>query len=215
MASSKFGAILFENSHPATQRTPAVPPAIPRCPRESPSARSQYTGRVQRFELSASVALWRGRELLLMKRSGGVGAGGWFLPGGHVEAGERPVDAAVRELREETGIVLAAAALSLAEVMSYAAHGAMAHTIIFNALAPAGAEAVVNDEHFVARWYTPEAAIARFYDPARLLSLGIDDEAIALATEVARALRACQRARGATGEPSDVRPLFGDDVART
>lgn len=170
---------------------------------------------MQRFELSASVALWRGRELLLMKRTGGVGAGGWFLPGGHLEAGERPVDAAVRELQEETGIVISPEALSLADVMSYSANGAMAHTIIFNALAPAGAEAIVNDEHFVARWYTPEGAIARFYDPARLRSLGIGHEAITLATEVARALRACQRARGATGEPSDVRPLFGDEAVRT
>jgi ADP-ribose pyrophosphatase YjhB (NUDIX family) len=166
---------------------------------------------VDTFELSASVAIWRGRELLLMKRTGGVGAGGWFLPGGHVEPGERPVEAAVREVREESGIVLDPASLSLADVMSYEAHGAMAHNIVYNALCPDGAEAVVNGEHYVARWYTPEAAIARFYDAGRLRGLGLGEPEIALATEVARVLRACQRARGMAerAEPSEERPLFG------
>jgi 8-oxo-dGTP pyrophosphatase MutT (NUDIX family) len=161
------------------------------------------------FELSASVALWRGRTVLLMKRTGGVGAGGWFFPGGHVEEGERPAEAAAREVFEETGIALDPARLAIADVMSYAVGTATAHTIIYNALAPAGAEPVVNDEHFVARWYEPEAAIARFYDETRLRELNVHGEAIALATEVARVLRSAMRARGMLGEPSDVRPLFG------
>ncbi|MEV0349572.1 NUDIX hydrolase [Nonomuraea sp. NPDC050680] len=38
---------------------------------------------------------------------------GWDIPGGHLEPGESPVDAAVRELAEETGLVLAPEELSV------------------------------------------------------------------------------------------------------
>jgi 8-oxo-dGTP pyrophosphatase MutT (NUDIX family) len=46
-----------------------------------------------------------GRELLMGLRKGAHGAGTWSVPGGHLEAGERIVQAAVRELVEETGLV--------------------------------------------------------------------------------------------------------------
>jgi 8-oxo-dGTP pyrophosphatase MutT (NUDIX family) len=38
---------------------------------------------------------------------------GWDIPGGHLEPGESAIDAVVRELHEETGLRLPAAALSL------------------------------------------------------------------------------------------------------
>ena len=151
---------------------------------------------VETYELGASVVLWRGGEILLMKRTGGVGAGGWFLPGGHLEGRERPVEAAVREVREETGIVLDPESLSLAEAMTYPGVDGTAHLFVYNARCPEGAEAEINDEHFVARWYTPEAAIARFYDGEMLRSRGVDEDAIGMAAEVARVIRAAERARG-------------------
>jgi ADP-ribose pyrophosphatase YjhB (NUDIX family) len=40
-------------------------------------------------------------EILLMERADGSG---WCLPCGWVEANERPIDAAIREVREETGL---------------------------------------------------------------------------------------------------------------
>jgi len=43
------------------------------------------------------------RWLLMVERRDG---NGWALPGGHVDPGENPADAAVRELAEETGLVL-------------------------------------------------------------------------------------------------------------
>ena len=47
----------------------------------------------------------RGR-LLLIKRGHEPGAGLWSLPGGRVEPGETDAEALVREMREETGLVV-------------------------------------------------------------------------------------------------------------
>ena len=157
------------------------------------------------YELSASVVLWRGHGILLMKRNGGFGGGGWFLPGGHIEMAERPAEAAARELMEEAAIALDPSALSLASVMSYTHDGRMAHTLIYNALCPEGAEAVINEEHLAARWYEPEAAIARFFDSTMLRLRGVSEANIALAAEVARAIREAVEARGMR-LPGEARP---------
>lgn len=151
----------------------------------------------ERYELSAAIALWRGDELLLMKRAAGFASGGWFLPGGHVEPGERPAEAAVRELFEETQIVLTADALALADAMTYEHDGATAHCLVYNALCPEGALPGLNDEHHVARWYEPAAAVARFFDPEMLQARGVGEDGILLAGEVARVISAAARARGA------------------
>ena len=165
---------------------------------------------MDRYEFSAAVALWRGDELLLMKRDAAAfGGGGWFLPGGHVEPGERPVEAAVREVYEETGLVLEGETLALADCMSYPRDGAMAHSLVYNGNCPAGAVVRISEEHMVARWYTVEAAIARFFDPETLRGRGISGPNVALAAEVGRILRAASRARGLRepgGRPIDERP---------
>ena len=44
--------------------------------------------------------VWRGRVLLHQHRKLGI----WLPPGGHVEPAELPDEAAVREVREETGV---------------------------------------------------------------------------------------------------------------
>ena len=45
------------------------------------------------------------RELLLLKRPDNIHCGGlWSFPGGKVEEGETALNAAVRELKEETGL---------------------------------------------------------------------------------------------------------------
>jgi 8-oxo-dGTP diphosphatase len=53
------------------------------------------------------VFVRRGEELLLARKRHGFGAGRLVAPGGKVEPGETPAQAAVRELHEETGLVVA------------------------------------------------------------------------------------------------------------
>lgn len=58
------------------------------------------------------VLVERAGCVLLMRRAGtGFFDGLYSLPGGHVEAGESLREAAVREMREETGLVIAPEAL--------------------------------------------------------------------------------------------------------
>ncbi len=49
--------------------------------------------------------MWRGDEVLLAQRGKALGYGYWSLPGGKVEPGETAIEAAVRELYEETCVI--------------------------------------------------------------------------------------------------------------
>ncbi len=68
--------------------------------------------------VAVHVLLIRDTTILLARRyNTGYADGQWSLPAGHVESGESVTAAAVREAREETGVVIRPADLDVVHVM--------------------------------------------------------------------------------------------------
>ncbi len=65
----------------------------------------------QRVPCAGAVVHDAAGRLLLVRRGQEPGLGRWSLPGGRCEPGENAADTAVREVLEETGLVVAAGVL--------------------------------------------------------------------------------------------------------
>lgn len=109
-------------------------------------------------------------EILLLRRvPGRVLPGLWQGVSGSLEPGERVVDGALRELREETGferpVVDAFFDLDLVNQFHYSGADAILAAVVFAARVRQGAEPVLSHEHDAARWLPLEAAIAEVIWP--------------------------------------------------
>lgn len=61
----------------------------------------------QRFpQVGVGIVVWRGNEVLLIKRGSEPRKGQWSLPGGKQRMGETVREASLREVAEETGLVV-------------------------------------------------------------------------------------------------------------
>jgi 8-oxo-dGTP diphosphatase len=93
-------------------------------------------------------------RLLLIRRGHEPGAGLWSIPGGRIEAGESDARALVREVREETGLVVVVGRL-LGRVERPGLAGAVLDIRDYAAV-PAGGELVAGDDAADACWADPD-----------------------------------------------------------
>jgi 8-oxo-dGTP diphosphatase len=84
------------------------------------------------------------QRILLIEKKRGLGAGKVNAPGGRIEPGESPIDAAVRELEEELG-VRASAVREHGELSFHFVDGYLLHCHVFRADACIG-EPIETDE---------------------------------------------------------------------
>lgn len=136
---------------------------------------------------AAGVVCLRGEDVLLVRRGKPPLEGAWSLPGGRIEWGERAQDAALRELREETGCE--AEIIGLIDVIDAIMSRAR------EAAAPPWGHYVLVD--YAARWRSGEpragddAVDARFFSPEELDRLGLWSESLRV-INAARAMLARQ-----------------------
>lgn len=122
---------------------------------------------------AVGVVCLRGTDVLLIRRGQPPLENSWSLPGGRIEWGERAVDAAIRELKEETGCD--AEIVGLIDVVD----GLMNRRS--DERMPWGHYVLID---YAARWVAGEpvagddAREARFFSPAEVETLGLWSETL-------------------------------------
>jgi 8-oxo-dGTP pyrophosphatase MutT (NUDIX family) len=133
-----------------------------------------YRERVRGSARADAGAGHRWRVLLLQRGPATRCPGSWEIVHGRIEAGERPEHAAVREVREETG--LAVARLYAITVNAfYLAGRDITTAVVFAAVVGEGAgppEAVLGVEHVASRWCTLRTAMAETTWPREREAMG-------------------------------------------
>jgi dATP pyrophosphohydrolase len=126
-------------------------------------------GTVDVFVLSRESGKWL--ALVLQRSHETRCPSAWETVHGHIEAGEEPEDAAVRELREETGL----AAERLYSIRVQPIYLVRTHTVQlgvgFAAIVDSTVPVTLGNEHMACEWLPAERAMERFVWPAERTGL--------------------------------------------
>ena len=130
--------------------------------------------------VGVGVVVWKGDDVLLIRRGKPPRKGSWSLPGGRQLLGETTRDTAVREVAEETGIdIRVGALLDVIDSISEGPDGVLHYTLVdFDAEWVAG-EPVAGDDADAAVWA----------DAGDLAAYGLWDETVRIIA-LSRARRA-------------------------
>lgn len=115
-----------------------------------------------------------GTQVLLMQRVGAPLDGEWFYVAGGVEDGETAIEAIVREIDEETGMVPEMLYSSGETEQFYnSSRNAIEFVPLFVGFVPEDTQVMLNDEHSAYRWLGKDAAceLLPFPIQRRLLNL--------------------------------------------
>ncbi|MGC5543697.1 NUDIX domain-containing protein [Streptomyces griseus] len=128
--------------------------------------------RDETIRYTADVVLLAAGHVLLIQRRWAPHAGSWALPGGHVDAGETSLRAAVRELEEETGITVPVDALG--QVGAFDAPGRDPRgryvTVAYTAALPEPVAPTPLDDAADARWWPLTGLPPLAFDHADILT---------------------------------------------
>jgi 8-oxo-dGTP diphosphatase len=112
----------------------------------------------QRVPCVGAIITDQAGRLLLIRRRNEPGAGLWSLPGGRIEPGETDQQAVLREVREETGLVVTCGPLAGAVERPGLAGRVLDIRDYFASVT--GGEVAAGDDAADARWVTPPEAAA-------------------------------------------------------
>ena len=137
--------------------------------RSLPGMTKIEVGTVDVFVVHPLAAGWR--VLALQRARDTRCPGAWEPVHGHIEPGEEPEDAAVREVREETGLSIDALYIVRVQPFYLRKVRAVELAIVFAAFVNAPGDIVLGTEHQAAEWLSVDEALARFAFPAERASL--------------------------------------------
>jgi 8-oxo-dGTP pyrophosphatase MutT (NUDIX family) len=134
-----------------------------------PSMAQVQIGTVDVFVIRPLASGWR--VLALQRRLGTRCPGAWEPVHGHIDPGEEPEDAALREVGEETGLVVER--LYNVRVQPFYLHktNTLQLAIVFAAFVSEPANVTIAGEHQRSEWLTVDDALVRFAFPGERASL--------------------------------------------
>lgn len=128
--------------------------------------------------VGVGVVARREGRVLLVRRARPPRLGQWGLPGGAQHVGETVAEAAVREVREETGLeVVPAGIVTVVDGITRDAEGAVLYhyTLVEVAADAPEGDPVAGDDVDAVRWATPEeaASLVDWGETMRVITLAL------------------------------------------